>query len=151
MSTKSKSQRCHACPEAPFEMCSVRIGDGLFGLPISHILEIVGSALQPAPLAPGFVGGLIHYRGDVQTTISLRQNALPVPRDPAKPANRRSQADCAGRIPFPGVSRATTGPITLDNRPFRRYLPLQATMPGWDLLTFGASRLAPLGLNHGGR
>ena len=56
------------------EMCSVRLGQTLFGVPISHILEIVGSARpQPVPLAPSFVGGLVHYRGDVLTTVSLRQ------------------------------------------------------------------------------
>jgi purine-binding chemotaxis protein CheW len=56
------------------EMCSVRLGDTLFGVPITHILEIVGSARpQPVPLAPAFVGGLVHYRGDVLTTVSLRQ------------------------------------------------------------------------------
>lgn len=56
------------------EMCSVRLGQQLFGVPITHILEIVGSARpQPVPLAPGFVGGLVHYRGDVLTTVSLRQ------------------------------------------------------------------------------
>ena len=56
------------------EMCSVRLGQALFGVPIKHILEIVGSARpQPVPLAPVFVGGLIHYRGDVLTTVSLRQ------------------------------------------------------------------------------
>lgn len=55
------------------EMCSVRLGDTLFGVPISHILEIVGSTRpQPVPLAPGYVGGLVHYRGDVLTTVSLR-------------------------------------------------------------------------------
>jgi purine-binding chemotaxis protein CheW len=56
------------------EMCSVRVGQGLYGIPITHILEIVGNAHpQPVPLAPGFVGGLVHYRGDVLTTVSLRQ------------------------------------------------------------------------------
>jgi purine-binding chemotaxis protein CheW len=56
------------------EMCSVRIGETLFGVPIAHILEIVGSACpQPVPLAPEFVGGLFHYRGDVLTTVSLRR------------------------------------------------------------------------------
>jgi len=41
---------------------------------ITHILEIVGAARpQPVPLAPVFVGGLVHYRGDVLTTVSLRQ------------------------------------------------------------------------------
>src|ERR1700689_5068068 len=55
------------------EVCSVRVGQTLFGMPIRHILEIVGSARpQPIPLAPAFVGGLVHYRGDVLTTVSLR-------------------------------------------------------------------------------
>ena len=55
------------------EICSVRLDASLYGVPIRHILEIVGSARpQPVPLAPSFVGGLVHYRGDVLTTVSLR-------------------------------------------------------------------------------
>ena len=55
------------------EICSVRLAKTLFGIPISHILEIVGGARpQPVPLAPAYVGGLVHYRGDVLTTVSLR-------------------------------------------------------------------------------
>jgi purine-binding chemotaxis protein CheW len=64
------------------EMCSVRLGSSLFGISISHILEIVGAARpQPVPLAPGFVGGLVHYRGDVLTTVSLRQLLGMPPRE----------------------------------------------------------------------
>ncbi|MDR3739391.1 MAG: chemotaxis protein CheW [Terracidiphilus sp.] len=56
------------------EVCSVRLGRGVFGVQISRILEIIGASVpQPVPLAPGFVGGLVHYRGDVLTTVSLRQ------------------------------------------------------------------------------
>ena len=56
------------------EVCSVRLAETWFGVPITHIIEIVGSARpQPVPLAPVFVGGLVHYRGDVLTTVSLRQ------------------------------------------------------------------------------
>lgn len=55
------------------QICSVRVGDDLFGIPIAHILEIVGGARpQTVPLAPEFVGGLVHYRGEVLTTVSLR-------------------------------------------------------------------------------
>jgi purine-binding chemotaxis protein CheW len=64
------------------EMCSVRLGQTLFGVPITHILEIVGGARpQPVPLAPVFVGGLVHYRGDVLTTVSLRQLLGMPPKD----------------------------------------------------------------------
>jgi len=64
------------------EMCSVRVGQGLYGIPITHILEIVGKANpQPVPLAPGYVGGLVHYRGDVLTTVSLRKLLGMPPKD----------------------------------------------------------------------
>jgi purine-binding chemotaxis protein CheW len=56
------------------EVCSIHLGDGLYGLPISHILEIVGDTKpETVPLAPAFVGGLVHYRGEVLTTVCARQ------------------------------------------------------------------------------
>jgi len=56
------------------QVCSVRLGGRLFGVPIRTILEIVGSVRpQPVPLAREFVGGLVHYRGEVLTTVSLRR------------------------------------------------------------------------------
>lgn len=64
------------------EICSVRLGEAIYGVPISHILEIVGQARpQPVPLAPVFVGGLVHYRGDVLTVVSLRQLLCLPPRE----------------------------------------------------------------------
>ncbi|HEY1897121.1 MAG TPA: chemotaxis protein CheW [Terracidiphilus sp.] len=64
------------------EMCSVRVDKRLFGVPITHILEIVGqTSPQPVPLAPRFVGGIVHYRGEVLTTVSLRQLLDLPPRD----------------------------------------------------------------------
>jgi purine-binding chemotaxis protein CheW len=63
-----------AAASVMLEMCSVRVGPTLFGLPITHILEILGNTRsQAVPLAPEFVGGLVHYRGEVLTTVSLRQ------------------------------------------------------------------------------
>ena len=64
------------------EMCSVRVGQTLFGIAIAHIVEIVGGARpQLVPLAPEFVGGLVHYRGDVLTTVSLRHLLGMPPRE----------------------------------------------------------------------
>lgn len=56
------------------EMCSVRVGQTLYGVPVSRILEILDRpAKQPVPLAPDYIGGLGHYRGEVLTTVSLRR------------------------------------------------------------------------------
>jgi purine-binding chemotaxis protein CheW len=64
------------------EVCSVRVEKTLFGVPITHILEIVGSVRpQPVPLAPRYVGGLVHYRGDVLTTVCLRHLLGLPPKD----------------------------------------------------------------------
>jgi len=80
--TGAAIQRREKAAETLVEMCSVRLGQALFGVPMTHILEIVGSARpQPVPLAPSYVGGLVHYRGDVLTTVSLRQLLALPPRD----------------------------------------------------------------------
>lgn len=72
-SSPARSLRNEAA-STTLEMCSVRVGNTLFGVPITHILEIVGSARPtPVPLAPHCIGGLLHYRGEVLTTISLRR------------------------------------------------------------------------------
>jgi purine-binding chemotaxis protein CheW len=81
MSTASVLQKTEKVSSL-LEVCSVRLGQTWFGIPIAHILEIVGGARpQPVPLAPEFVGGLLHYRGDVLTTVSLRQLLALPPRD----------------------------------------------------------------------
>ena len=82
------------------EMCSVRLGDTLFGVPIDHILEIVGAARpQPVPLAPDYVGGLVHYRGDVLTTVSLRQLlGLPARDEPQDFLVLESPGGCFGLL-----------------------------------------------------
>lgn len=59
--------------EGGIEVCSVRAGEIVFGVPIMRILEILGAlTTQPVPLAPAFIGGLVHYRGEVLTAVSLR-------------------------------------------------------------------------------
>jgi purine-binding chemotaxis protein CheW len=82
MSTPEAASHRNEKVEALVEVCSVHVGTTLFGVPISHILEIVGSARpRPVPLAPVYVGGLAHYRGDVLTTVSLRQLLTLPPKD----------------------------------------------------------------------
>ena len=82
------------------EMCSVRLGDTLFGVPITHILEIVGKARpQPVPLAPSFVGGLVHYRGDVLTTVSMRSLlGMPPVKEPQDILVLESPGGCFGLL-----------------------------------------------------
>ncbi len=56
------------------EVCAVEVGGARFGIPIAHIVEILGlMSPQPVPRSPDFVGGLVHYRGDVLTAVSARQ------------------------------------------------------------------------------
>jgi purine-binding chemotaxis protein CheW len=74
MSTVAETKHRKKKAEALSEICSVRLDKTLFGVPINHIVEIVGATRpQPVPLAPSYVGGLVHYRGDVLMTVSLRQ------------------------------------------------------------------------------
>jgi purine-binding chemotaxis protein CheW len=82
------------------EVCSVRLAETWFGVPITHILEIVGSARpQPVPLAPAYVGGLVHYRGDVLTTVSLRHLlALPAKEGPQDILVLESAGGCFGLL-----------------------------------------------------
>jgi purine-binding chemotaxis protein CheW len=85
MNSPTTALRPRQKSETLLEVCSVRLGNTLFGVPIAHILEIVGGARpQPVPLAPPFVGGLVHYRGDVLTTVSLRHLLDLPPREGAQ-------------------------------------------------------------------
>ena len=72
--------------EDGIEICSVRVGEALFGIPIMQILEILDApATRPVPLAPAYIGGLVHYRGEILTAVSLRSllglSAHPQPPD----------------------------------------------------------------------
>jgi purine-binding chemotaxis protein CheW len=119
--TDRKAKTAHA----QMEMCTVRLGQALFGVPISHILEIVGSARpQPVPLAPSYVGGLVHYRGDVLTTVSLRQLlGLPPREGPQAILVLESKGGCFGLL-VDSVEEVLTvssgdhepNPSTLDER-----------------------------------
>jgi purine-binding chemotaxis protein CheW len=110
---------------AAVEICCVRLERTPNSVPITHILEIVGSVRpQPVPLAPGFVGGLVHYRGDVLTTVSLRQLlGLPPRQGPQDLLVLESAGGCFGLL-VDSVGEVLTvssaarepNPSTLDER-----------------------------------
>ena len=71
-------------------LCSLRAGSGLFGIDTRQICEVLGAlTLQPVPLAPAHIAGVVLYRGEVLTTVSLR--AL-LGLDDRR--NRGSEANC---------------------------------------------------------
>jgi len=54
-------------------LCSLRAGAGLFGIDTRQIREVMGKTTpQRVPLAPEFIAGVVPYRGEVLTTVSLR-------------------------------------------------------------------------------
>lgn len=63
------------CAEATgtVTMCSVRAGDGMYGIDTREIREVLGNAdPRPVPLAASYIAGVLPYRGEVLTTVSLR-------------------------------------------------------------------------------
>jgi len=54
-------------------LCSLRAGSGLFGIDTRQIREVLGKTTpQRVPLAPDYIAGVVPYRGEVLTTVSLR-------------------------------------------------------------------------------
>ena len=54
-------------------LCSLMSGGRLFGIDTRTIREVLGRAqMNRVPLAPAYVGGVIAYRGEVVTAVSLR-------------------------------------------------------------------------------
>lgn len=54
-------------------LCSLAAGERRFGIDTRRIREVLGRRLvQPVPLAPAYLGGIMAYRGEVLTTVSFR-------------------------------------------------------------------------------
>jgi len=54
-------------------ICSLRVGDGLFGIDTRQIREVLGTIRpQRVPLAPEYIAGVMPYRGEVLTTVCFR-------------------------------------------------------------------------------
>ena len=59
--------------EDAISMCSLLSGGRLFGIDTRMIREVLGQVLMNrVPLSPAYVGGVIAYRGEVVTAVSLR-------------------------------------------------------------------------------
>jgi purine-binding chemotaxis protein CheW len=62
-----------ADPDDLVSMCTLRAGAGLFGIDTRQIREVLGAAApQRVPLAPNYIAGVVQYRGEMLTTVSLR-------------------------------------------------------------------------------
>ena len=54
-------------------LCSLRAGAQTFGIDTREIREVMGKTTpQRVALAPEFIAGVVPYRGEVLTTVSLR-------------------------------------------------------------------------------
>jgi purine-binding chemotaxis protein CheW len=62
-----------AAEQEAVQLCSVRVGAGLYGVDTRAIREVLGNARpQRVPLAPSYLAGVLTYRGEVLETVSLR-------------------------------------------------------------------------------
>ena len=59
--------------DAAIELCEMYTGGKVFGIATSAIREVLGvRTVHRVPLAPDFIAGMVAYRGEVLTTVSLR-------------------------------------------------------------------------------
>jgi purine-binding chemotaxis protein CheW len=62
-----------AMEEAMVMMCVLRVGEARFGIEANRICEVLGEiASKSVPLAPKYIDGVVPYRGEVLTAVSLR-------------------------------------------------------------------------------
>jgi purine-binding chemotaxis protein CheW len=145
-----------AAVERGIEMCSVRAGETLFGVPIMRILEILGApAMQSVPLAPAYIGGLAHYRGEVLTVVSLRSLLGMPPYDAASgvlvfegPAGYFGLlVDAVGEVITVLPEAFEVNPSTLDDRRKALFAGTYKLKDGL-LVMLDPERLDPMRLSH---
>jgi len=57
----------------PLTLCSLRVGDGLYGIDTRLIREVLGTVTpRHVPLAPMYIAGVVPYHGEVLTTVCFR-------------------------------------------------------------------------------
>jgi purine-binding chemotaxis protein CheW len=69
----SSLDRTQVDSDEMISLCEVHAGTGLFGIDTREIREVLGAvAPQRVPLAPEYIAGIMPYRGEVLTIVSLR-------------------------------------------------------------------------------
>lgn len=67
--------------------CSFQAADARFGVPVTHVQEIVrDAAVTPVPLGPPALAGLMNLRGRIVPTLDLRALLGMSPTDLATPS-----------------------------------------------------------------
>lgn len=140
-----------ARPDATQQVCSLRLGETLFAVPIAHVLEILSKpAIQRVPLAPDFVGGLVHYRGEVLTAISLRRllgmDPAPLPGDVLVFESAQGPfgllVDAVGEVLSVSDAEHEPNPATLDSR-WQTLVAGAWKLPDRLLIALDAERIGP--------
>ncbi len=58
---------------AELMLCAVEVAGQRFGLDTRKVREVIGDCpIQRVPLSPPYIAGVVTYRGEVLTTVSLR-------------------------------------------------------------------------------
>ena len=113
--------------EEVVSLCSLRAGAGLFGIDTRQIREVMGKTTpQRVPLAPEFIAGVVPYRGEVLTTVSLRAllglerwagaNCVLVLDDEENEERFGLMVDGVGGVVTMGVDALEANPSALDAR-----------------------------------
>jgi purine-binding chemotaxis protein CheW len=106
-------------------ICSLLVDDRLYGIDTRRIREVLGhKRLEPVPLAPGYIGGVVPYRGDVLTVISFRallglppaptQGCVLVFKSTGEQEPAGLMVDSVGGVMMLSQNAFTANPSTLD-------------------------------------
>lgn len=69
------------------QYCTFVLDDHLFGVPVSSVQEVLrAQAVTPVPLSASEVSGLINLRGQIVTSVELRQRLGLPPRGAEDPS-----------------------------------------------------------------
>lgn len=72
--------------QSSFEYVTVRIGEQLFGVPVTEIREVFSpQGVTPVPRAPEEIAGLLNLRGRIVTAIDARRRLGLPPRGEGEP------------------------------------------------------------------